>query len=374
MSVEEITQLAERLAHERSFARKIVATIGDSGWASPIPQAWQTAGFVQELLDLAFDEMEKEPSHSVRLGQLALTIATRIAPGTYPEPVQRQIEGSAWLQLARSHRNQSQYEPALRALDRAEARFGSSAALAHDLAIAVFQRAIIYSEMRRFDESLKILREVTPRLEEFDQRRVQHARMVEAMICTRTMQLERAKEIYEQLLETIKDDRRALQAVFNNIAGVKAQLGDTEGAMAALQESRVLCEELGLTTEVARTEWVLAKMLLVRQQWVHAADLFHRVREEFLSLGLPEEAGLAALDLVEVYVATDRIDAAIALTNSVIAEFTNARLNERATTALSYLRDLLPDASRAPRAVEHVRSYVVRLKEEPALLFLPLPQ
>ena len=86
---------------------------------------------------------------------------------------------------------------------------------------------------------------------------------------------------------------------------------------------------------------------------------------------MPGEAGVVALDLVECLIALNRNDEARILVETVIGEFQRANLNDRAMTALDYLRELLP--KRASReAVRHVRGYVEKLRSEPGRVFLPL--
>ena len=81
---------------------------------------------------------------------------------------------------------------------------------------------------------------------------------------------------------------------------------------------------------------------------------------------MPEEAGLAGVDLVEACLALGRDSAARTLLEEVIEEFRRSGLNERALVALTYLRDLP-----APRrdTAAHVRTYLSRLRREPQLLF-----
>ena len=75
--------------------------------------------------------------------------------------------------------------------------------------------------------------------------------------------------------------------------------------------------------------------------------MLQRTRADFLGRGMPEEAGLAGLDLVEALIATGKAAEVRNLTESVLGEFRAASLNERAITALAYLRDL-PESSSAP--------------------------
>ncbi|PYQ60649.1 MAG: hypothetical protein DMF58_07440 [Acidobacteria bacterium] len=97
------------------------------------------------------------------------------------------------------------------------------------------------------------------------------------------------------------------------------------------------------------------------------------VREFFLDKCMAEEAGLAGLDVADASIALGTVDQARELVFRVLEEFTRARLNDRALTALAYLRDVLPTTPQPSHVVRHVRHYLDRLRSEPTLLFLPLP-
>jgi tetratricopeptide (TPR) repeat protein len=370
-----LVRLAGQLARERAAARDIVDRISAVDvWDDEIPQAWRTAGVVQELLAAAGRILETDPVRSLSLSQLALVIATSIPPGTYEPTVQSHLEGSAWKEVATSHRYRSEYDAALRALDRADAHFGSSAALSHDQAVVGLARAVVFSEMGRYDDALTFLRETTPALRSFaDARHLGHATLLRGMICYRLGQLPEARAAFEEVTKTVRDDLHTLAAAYNNLGQVHASLGNHQGAVIALQQARAVFEELAMPAEVTRTDWTLARALMEIGDWRRAMAIVHDAREDFLRRRMPEEAGLAALDLVECQLALGDQSSARSLTETVITEFLAAKLNARALTALAYLRDEMGESARARPIVRHVRSYLEQLKNEPGRIFLPLP-
>jgi hypothetical protein len=129
-----------------------------------------------------------------------------------------------------------------------------------------------------------------------------------------------------------------------------------------------------MPTEITRNDWVLARVLMTNGSFMKALPMLRRVRADFLTRQMPAEAGLAALDLAEALIAMNHAEEARAMAEQALDEFRAARLNERAITALAYLRDLLPATSKPARAIRHVRGYLAQLQEEPARLFLPLEE
>ena len=365
----------EQLTAERAAARPIVEALRSNTsnvWDAEIPSSWGTAGFVQELASAASDVLESDPRESLLLAQLALAVATSIPTGTYPTPVQAQIEGTAWKEIGTAHRYLSQYDAALRAYAAAHRCFASVASLAHDAAIVDFARAIILAE-DRYQDAIDLLTRVEPVFRSFaDETRLVKSSLLRGNIYSKQGRLREARAIYEKALEEVGlEDLHTRAMLYLNLGVTRVDLGDTDNGVVLLHNARQLLEDLGMTVEVNRTEWNLARVLLASGEFGKAASMLERVRDFFLNKGIPEEAGLAGLDLADAMIATKQPDAAYAIVAAVLAEFTNARLNAHALTALSYLRDVLPTTHKPQRAVRHVRQYLDQLRAEPARLFLP---
>jgi len=368
-----------QIANERAAARPAVRTLRGSRfdlWEKDIPDSWRTAGFVQELTTAASDVLEADPRESLALAQLALAVATSIPPDTYPTPILAQIEGTAWKEIGTAHRYRNEFDAALRAYDRAHRSFSSAHALSHDDAVVDFARAILLGEMGRYQDALDLLAAVEPMFRSFnDEGRIVKVAVLRGNIHMLQGQPQEAPPIYKRaLVEVPEDDLHTRAMLNNNLGKAYSVLGDSNGAVVHLHEARQLFIALGMTVEVNRTEWNLAELLLLNGEFAKASPILQRVRDVFLEKGLPEDAGRAGLDLAEVLIATDRAAEARELVVTVLREFTAANLSAYALTALAYLRDELPKARQPRRAVRHVREYLDRLRDEPAHLFLPLPE
>lgn len=374
---DEFLETVVRVGAERAAARPVVEELRTKSvtvWERELPQDWRTAGFAQELVRAADEVLEDDPRQSLVFAQLALTVTTSIPRNAYPAPLHAQIEGSAWRQIGTAHRYRSAYDAALRAYDAAECCFRSEDSLAHDVAINDYARAIVLSDMGRQAEARKILESVLPIFREFgDHRRVVKAMTVTGVIEQREGRFREAHAAFESALREVADDDLQTRATLDlNLGYTKAELGRTNEAVLLLHQALALFTELKMTGEATRTEWVLARILLGRGEFERSIPMLDRVRDDFRRRSMPEEAGLAGLDLVEAMIATGRPATAREITERVLAEFREANLNARAVTALAYLRDL-PENARSDRAVRHVRAYIEKLRDEPALAFLPLP-
>jgi tetratricopeptide (TPR) repeat protein len=372
-------QTVAQISAERDAARPVVDDLRSSLgslWEDDLPASWRTAGFVQELTTAAAEILEHDPRRSLGLAQLALAVATSIPPDTYPVPVQAQVEGTAWKEIGNAHRYLSEYDAALRAFDSAQRCLADSSTLGHDRAVVEFARAVVLSDIGKQDEARELISDVIPILRSYaDQRRLVHAALLIGNIDVRERRLPEARAVFEQALRDISsDDLYGRAALYSNLAQVCTDMGDINEALLMFHNSRAILSELGMTAAVTRTEWALAQVLLRNGQFHHAIPILQRIRDIFMQNGMIDDAGLTGLDLAESLLAIDRRDEARVVTERVLGEFVKAGLNARAITAVAYLKDMLPAGPEGQRAVRHVRIYLEKLRSEPALAFLPLPE
>lgn len=370
-----LAHLEAQVANERAIAREHLARVDIArAWEEAIPATWRTAGFVYEACDGAAARLEQSPGESARLAHLALAALAVLPQGAYPRPILLWLEARAWRELAMAHRYQSQYEAALRALDQAARAADQSPALAYEAALVAYARAVVLADARRFPEATGTLDAACAAFASFgDAQRVLRCGILRAMIAQRQGALLVARSAYEDLLPGVErqGDVHTLAAVYNNLGQVCADLGESVAASEALYHARALFSDLEMPGEVARVLCGIASILRSQADLENAALLFEDARSRFLELGLPEEAGLAGLDLVETLLVAGKQGDAHALAQAVIAEFAAAGLPERLMGAIAYLRETLPDLQAGQ--VRRVRTYLVRAARDPDLLFLPRP-
>jgi tetratricopeptide (TPR) repeat protein len=376
---EALLQLAARLERERESARPQILALRkdlDRAWEEDVPESWQTLGFVQELTGVASSVLEQNPRESLALAQFALAVATGIARDAYPAVAIAQIEGRAWKEIGTAHRYLSDYTASLRAYDSALRAFANHGALGHDAATVTLARAIVLSEMGQFDEALAAIAQCEPVLASFsDERLIVHCNMVAAMIRHRRGDLAAARIAYEGALVAAREigDRHTVAALYNNLAHLCVELDDGNGAMDAMANAHELFQELGQPAEMTRSEGAVARLLMHKGQYEQAIPLLRRLREEFLGMSMVEEAGVAAMDLVDSLVAVNRRNEALDLINVVLGEYRALGLS-RALVALAYLRDLVRDRPSPSAGIRHVRAFIDEVRKDPALAFVPLPE
>jgi tetratricopeptide (TPR) repeat protein len=234
---------------------------------------------------------------------------------------------------------------------------------------------MIYADLLRFDEADLLLSESEEVFDTLGDVRLHgHCLLLRAMIAYRQHRLVPAADIFREATDVLREagDLRQLASALHGLGVVQSDLGEPAAAASAFQDALSIFSDLGFTGEIARTKGALGRISLILGRYAEARKLLTEARSVFLVLHMPEEAGLAGLELAEIFLALREDFRAMAVVEEVIAEFRRANLNGRAATALAYLRDMM-SSPRAPEAVRHVRKYVETLKQEPERLFMPLP-
>lgn len=358
---------------ERAAALPTVAMIArdpERHLDEPLPADWRTLGMVDRLCEAATNELVRSISRSLHLAQLAAAIADAL-PESYPSILRAQRAAHAWKALANAHRFASRYDAAFSALDLAEQRLAEEMTLAYDRAILRLARGVTLSEARRFDAALDVLGEARQIFEDHgDLRQVAQCDLALGMTLQYLGRIVDARQTYMRVIPAARaaSDLHTVAAAYHNLGRAAADAGDFNGAVDALQQARAIFRDLDMPIESARAVWSIGAAELTAGHLESAIRILTGARRELLDLGMPEEAGLAGVDLIEALLATNARASARELAGVVIEEFRHAQLNERALHAVAYLRETADVA--LPASARHVATYLRRLKDEPALLFI----
>ncbi|MEA2465375.1 MAG: hypothetical protein QOJ98_3122 [Acidobacteriota bacterium] len=370
----EYRRLERQLSHERKEAREVIRTLlpdPSSYLGVPLPPEWLTADMTFELADIANELLERSPDNSGVLAELATIVAASLGDD-YPRVWRAQAIAGAWKEVANAHRFRSNYDDALAALQRGNDALENEPALGHDLAILVFARATTLSEMTRHPEALEQLDEATEIFSEFgDEHRIAQCELLRGMIHQRQGYAARARAAYRRALAGARKigEAQTAASALSNLGVLDADNLRPSDAVDSFRQARAIFADLGARAEVARAGWGIGFALLAARRYAAAIPVLREARQQLRLLSMPEEGGIAGVDLVQAYLAMDKYDAARRLLLAVIEEFRTAGLNERAFVALKYLHDAVPEAR--PETARHVRTYLIRLRDEPGLLFLP---
>jgi hypothetical protein len=146
-------------------------------------------------------------------------------------------------------------------------------------------------------------------------------------------------------------------------------------ALQCLQMSAELFAELGNAQDSARVSYSVALLLSASGRRADAKKRLRDAQAEFGRLGMVHTAAVAALDLAEMALLENDFQEVEQLCRGAMKQFETAGVaySTEALTALTFLREAAEQRRATQEIVWHVKTYIRRLPDEPALLFAPAP-
>jgi len=368
---EEFARIADLLQREREAAaievEPLLAATAD--WADlHLHPALDHSGALERLGKLVARTLNSDPQYALRVARLAVAVAEALPDDAYRPVTMAQLRGDAWKDAGNALRVLGRYDEAFHALTAAEAEFEKFAGvLAHDRANARFILAIALQETDRHNESLALLADCkTVFRGHGDMDALVRCGLAEAVLLQRLHRSREAREACLLLLagnaNLSKENRAALH---HTVGFCSVDLADFVEAEENLQQAINLYREIGQPLHALTGEAVRGRLFLRRGDPALAVTHLRHVRREFIRSSLAEEAGICGLEIVEGLLVLGRAAEAENLARKIVHEFTSAKLNTRAITALSYLTEAIV-AKRASATMAHdVREYIVSLRTSP---------
>lgn len=339
------------------------------------PDLWN-AGVVQELCQRAYDILEQAPAESVELSRLSISISERLSAGSYAPSTILHLRGRAWKEHGLALRWVNRYDDALHSLDEAEQYFSQTTISEFDLAMVGYVRAQIFFELGRLSEALEVIEKCAVVFAEFGHReRYLRARLVEGNIRYKSGDIRAARQTWTELLAPVQavQDLPTLGYLFLNIGNACLELHEADPAGSYLLQAISIFEDLGYKTEAVRGRWAIGRLAATNGHLQEAMRRLRQVQEELEGLEMLGDAGLAALDIVEILLRTEQNSEAVVICRYLVERFTRAGMSSNAVAALSYLREALAAGKATPKLANHVRTYLAELPRQRERLFAPPP-
>ncbi|HEY8180908.1 MAG TPA: hypothetical protein VII32_01620, partial [Thermoanaerobaculia bacterium] len=305
---EELFAVMEQIAEEREAARPIVRELVESARSVDdieIPEEWRTAGMVMEIIEFAYGHLEIDPPKCLSFSLLALALATDPRVQRYPAPTPAYLKGRAWREVGHSHRFMSASDTAIRAQTIAEVLFAEEGALAHDRALAAYARSGTLFKADRFALASEANEVAAESFREFgDLLLLMKSEVVAGCIDIFQGNFDGAREKFERVIsERRTQDLYTLGMSYSNLAICERMSGRRSAAVTAAERAREIFTELEMPSEVTRTDWGLA-LILLEDDPLKALPILERVRADFLSRHMRSDAGEVGLCIVDALVAT----------------------------------------------------------------------
>jgi tetratricopeptide (TPR) repeat protein len=367
----------ERLAVERQAASNTVERLlrdtPRNSWLSLAEHPHlRTAGALERLAGVVTNHLNRDATYALSVAELALAVANALTDDSYPRTVLAQLRAHALKDLGKVLRALARHEEAIDIFLRAEDLLHPFSTLIHDLALVRLHLASTYQEVDRFTEAFAIMRESKRVFADHgDSRMVVIAGVAEGALLQRLAKYREARETYLLLLISGNPDTETAAALRNNIGLCSIELGDFAEAESNLVEStRLYTKELGLPVHALRAQAGYGRLLIRMGHIDRAIAHLKPVRRGFLGQGLTEEAGICALEIIDGLLTRNKPQDAERLARMVIQEFSRAKLNKRAITALGYLSRAIAAKKASVPLVRSVREYILSLRTNPEREFL----
>lgn len=332
---------------------------------------FHTAAVVRHLCLAAHARHEQQPQFSLIITNAACRIALQL-PKSSAE--RRAVLALAVRERANAFRYLGRFAEGLKSLADAEKLFDQSPGTdPFDLAIVSYIRATIYLKSGRAAEGLPLAKAAAEVFREYgDRARELAAVMAEAVCLTYTGHPRKAAETFERvaLIARATEQPEILARALQNAGEAYLAASNHEQATPRLIEALALFDNLGLTTERARSVWKLASARAAEGALHEAAEQLERVRTELADLGLTNDAALATLEWAEIRLAVGESSGVAERCAAIAVDFESEGMLRNARIALAYLQEALRSGAVTPEVVRHVRMYLTDLPDRPAAPFV----
>lgn len=354
---EEFVRFGRQLDDERAAAAggtidRLLESTAVERWPELVEHPeLRTFGAIEYLGRIFPGMLARDPCRARVLAQLGVSLSEALPADRYPAGTITQARVYAWKNLGTALRILSRNQESIDALLTAESVIlqDRDATLAHDLAIIHFSLAVTYQEVQRFAESRELLTTCKAIFRDFgDDQRYILCGFAEGVLLQRLRNYREAREIYLLLLASTRNiDPESRAALHHTIGLCCIELGDFAEAEDHLAEAIALNRRIGNLIEIMTIELGRGRLLMRQGDHALAIDHLRDVRRDFLRSSMPEEAGIAGLEIVEALLILGRTSAAETLARKLVREFTAAHLSSRAITALGYLSEAIHPARAA---------------------------
>lgn len=376
-----LQEVASRLAQEIAEAKEAL----DPLISEPLRFVWEdisrtpihsTAGAVHVLCDAAHASCEREPVHARNLADAALAIATSLsAEEHYLGAKVHQLVGLAQKERGNAFRYLGDFRAALLALDDAKRAYDRAGVSPWDEAALLYTRGVVLYRSARPEDAEKCADQSAALfLSVSDRTRYLHACMLRATVRYWQQDFAGARDDYRGLLACAEEegDEVLVARLSSAAANCELDLGDSKSAEPALVAALHVFKNARIATEIARVRWALARIPLIEGRFAVATALLRASKLECERLGLTNDAALVTLDLAEVLVATGtNLQEVQKLCRELFKVFKAAGMINEALTALAYLREAVRARTITREKIRHVRRFLARLEEQPAIRFEP---
>jgi hypothetical protein len=318
---------------------------------------------VEMLLAASWELRHSDAHEMVRLAELALSAAERLAPARYGQDATADLRARVWAELANAHRVAAELPEADRAMARAVAWQHRGSGDPWLLVRIADLMASLLADQRRLAEAGELLGMVHSFYRRNGERHLAGRALVSSGIFAGYDNDPRAALLLlTEGMESIdprEDEQLAAQAV-QAIVWNLVDCGRFRQARIHLWRSRPLLVRHGGTLHLLRLRWLEGRIHAGLRDFGRAEGELAAARLGFEAAGSPYNAALTSLDLAAVWLQQGKTKQVRQLVEEMIAIFRALRIAREAVAALLILREA---CDRDAASLEQLRSVALLLAE-----------
>jgi tetratricopeptide (TPR) repeat protein len=388
--VEPVTPPAERLARLTSFkqrldgedaaAKELVSTLlkGPSAWwrnAVRQNSAGRTAGMVRQLLAKMRELYARAPADALVVTSLANELANGLSIKDYPSDYVITLRAQTLRDHAYVLSIIGRYPDAESAVEQAERLIKQTPVPDYELARLDLVRAEIYRITERVPQAKEAAARAARTFRRFGDRPAWvNAQVYTGAVFFRNNDFTEALAIFQSIeheAESLGDLGRL--TLIHNMGVCHRELGNIERSIQCLSAAAAEYDFLGLEARRATSRWAIATTLQHAGKYNEAAAAMRTAWRDLESLGMETDAALAGLELAEILLAINQPSEVPHICRTLLDRFTRAGMNERALTALAFLRETIASGHVTPLHVRHVHDFLRDVPDDRERLVAPMP-
>ncbi len=279
----------------------------------------------------------RDPGRAVDFARLGVRLSEQLSVESYGDTRLADLRARSWATLANAQRIASDLRASDHSFLRAERLLRKGTGDPLEKARLLLLKASLHGDQRRFPEAIKGLDRVLAIARRNGDEPLVAKALVKKGIAFGTSG--RTDEAIDCLREGIrgidpKSDPRLTVAAHHNLIVYLIEGGQLQEAVALLDATRPLYEEMGDRMNLIRLQWLEGKIAQSRGRLSEAEALFRSVGTALAEQGLGYDAALLALDLAGVYARQGRTEEMRALAAEMLPSFQSREVHREALAAL----------------------------------------
>lgn len=373
----ELTRRQAAFAQEQAAAPRLLRELAEH----PFERQWmmvtnsprfQTWAFCDLLLESSRELGFQDPARALETAELGAAVAAQLSFAYYGEARLHDLSARAWATLANAERIRSDFRSADKGFARAERLLKSGTGDPLEKARVLLLKASLRGNQQRFGEAFRLLdRVVALGHRHGDPHLSGKALITKGFVSGVAGRPEAAVELLYQglALADVASEPRLVVAARHNLALYLNDSGRHDEALALLEQTRPIYEQLGDRMNLVRLQWVEGKIEAARGRLDRAEHLFRQVRIELVERDLGYDAALLSLDLARLLAQQGRGREMRQLAEEMLPIFQSRDIHREAIASLIVFQKAAEMERVTLRLVQELSDYLQKSRSHPDLRF-----